>query len=143
MTVTAQTTLIEVAKLLTDHHFNGVPVVDKDNVLVGIITEYSLISGSSGVHLPTLQSVLGNLPVFSKDKKEFSDDVAAVIKLTSRDVMNADPLTLLSTAPYEEVVKAFQTHHAINPIPVIDTTRKLVGVVSRFDVLKPLLQVKQ
>ncbi len=140
ITVHADTSLIDVAKVLTDHKFNGLPVVDAGGVLIGIVTEYNLISNQSGIHLPTLQSVLGQLPVFSKDKNEFSEEVAAVTKLTAKDVMNTDPLTLPSTATYDEVVRAFQDHHGVNPIPVIDSTRKLVGVVSRYDVLKPLAQ---
>jgi CBS domain-containing protein len=127
-------------KIITDHKFNGVPVVDKEGSLVGIVTEHDLISGASGIHLPTLQTVLTNLPVFSKDKAEFSKDISNVMKLVVKDVMNKDPLTLLVTATYEETVKTFQAHHAVNPIPVIDSTRKLVGVVSRYDVLKPLVQ---
>ncbi len=138
LTVHAETSLIELAKTMTDHKFNGLPVVDANGILIGIVTEYNLISNQSGIHLPTLQSVLGQLPVFSKDKGEFSDEVAAVTKLTAKDVMNTDPLTLSSTATYDEVVRAFQDHHGVNPIPVIDSTRKLVGVVSRYDVLKPL-----
>ncbi len=140
MTVRPETALVDVAKLLTDNKFNGVPVVDAENTLVGIITEYNLISGQMGIHLPTLQKVLGDLPVFSKDQKDFSDDVASVTKLTAKDIMNVDPFSLASTSSYEEVVKAFQSHHAINPIPVIDPQRKLVGVVSRYDVLKPLFK---
>jgi CBS domain-containing protein len=138
ITVTAEASLIEVAKTMTDHKFNGLPVVDAAGILVGIVTEYSLISSQSGIHLPTLQTVLAQLPVFSKDKGEFSDEVAAVTKLTAKDVMNSDPLTLPVSATYEETVRAFQDHHGVNPIPVIDSTRKLVGVVSRYDVLKPL-----
>ncbi len=140
LSVRAETPLVEVAKIMTDHRFNGLPVTDADGVLTGIITEYSLISSQSGIHLPTLQTVLAQLPVFSKDKSEFNDEIAAVSKLTARDVMNADPLTLPVTATYDEVVRAFQDHHGVNPIPVIDSTRKLAGVVSRYDVLKPLAQ---
>jgi CBS domain-containing protein len=138
VTVKAATPLVDVAKILTEHKFNGLPVIDDNGILAGIVTEYSLISSQSGIHLPTLQAVLGNLPVFSKDKSEFTEEIAAVTKLTARDVMNNDPLTLSSTATYEEVVRAFQDHHGVNPIPVIDPQRKLVGVVSRYDVLKPL-----
>lgn len=140
ITATAKTPLFEVAKIITEHKFNGVPVVDDHNVLIGIITEHDLISGTSGIHLPTLQTVLSSLPVFNKDKAEFSKEVSDVLKLTAQDVMNADPLTLPNTASYDDVVKAFQSHHAVNPIPVIDSTRMLVGVVSRYDVLKPLLK---
>ena len=138
ITTTAAAALVDVAKILTDHKFNGLPVVDDSGILIGIVTEYSLISNQSGIHLPTLQAVLGNLPVFSKDKGEFNEEIAAVTKLTAKDVMNNDPLTLPVTATYDEVVRAFQDHHGVNPIPVIDSTRKLVGVVSRYDVLKPL-----
>jgi len=138
VSVKPEASLVEVAKLLTERRFNGVPVIDNAGLLVGIITEYNLISNQSGIHLPTLQAVLGQLPVFHKDKSEFSEEIASVSKLTARDVMNNDPLTLPITATYNEVVKAFQDHHAINPIPVIDSARRLVGVVSRFDVLKPI-----
>jgi CBS domain-containing protein len=138
ITVRAETPLVEVAKIMTEHRFNGLPVTDAEGILTGIITEYSLISSQSGIHLPTLQTVLAQLPVFSKDKSDFNDEVAAVSKLTARDVMNADPLTLPMTATYDEVVRAFQDHHGVNPIPVVDSMRKLVGVVSRYDVLKPL-----
>lgn len=140
LSVRAETSLVDVAKILTDKKFNGLPVVDAAGVLIGIVTEYNLISSQSGIHLPTLQAVLSQLPVFSKDKNEFTAEVAAVTKLTAHDVMNSDPLTLPSTATYDDVVRAFQDHHGVNPIPVIDSTRRLVGVVSRYDVIKPLAQ---
>ena len=140
ISIKPETTLVDLAKIITEHRFNGLPVTDADGILVGIVTEYGLISNQSGIHLPTLQTVLANLPVFSKDKSEFAEEVAAVTKLTAKDVMNADPLTLPITATYDEVVRTFQDPHGVNPIPVIDSTRKLVGVVSRYDVLKPLTQ---
>lgn len=133
-----ETPLVDVAKIMTDKKFNGIPVVDDNNILVGIITEYNLISNQSGIHLPTLQMILAQLPVFSKDKSEFTTEVAAVTKLIARDVMNTDPLTISSTASYDDAVRAFQDHHGVNPIPVIDPQRKLVGVISRYDVIKPL-----
>jgi len=136
--IKAETSLVDLAKIITEHKFNGLPVVDANGILIGIVTEYSLISNQSGIHLPTLQTVLANLPVFSKDKTQFSEEIASVAKLTAKDVMNADPLTLSVNATYDEVVRTFQDHHGVNPIPVIDSTRKLVGVVSRYDVLKPL-----
>ena len=130
--------LSEVAKLLTDHKFNGLPVVDVNNVLVGIVTEYDLIGGEQGIHLPTLQTVLTNLPVLRKDRSEFQRDIDAVSKLTVKDVMNPEPLTLPDTATLPEVIATFREHHRVNPIPVINAQKHVVGVVSRYDVLKPL-----
>lgn len=142
VSVRPDTPLSEAAKTLADHKFDGVPVVDDANTLVGILTEYDLVSKGSAIHLPTFQKILENLSVFGKDKKEFRSNVEDVANMKVRDVMNADPLTLHHDATYEEAVVAFRDHHRVNPIPVIDKDKKVIGVVSRFDVLKPLRAIE-
>ncbi|PIR87405.1 MAG: hypothetical protein COU11_00560 [Candidatus Harrisonbacteria bacterium CG10_big_fil_rev_8_21_14_0_10_49_15] len=138
VSVYPETPLHEAAALITKHHFTGMPVVDAEGKLAGILTEYDLISGDSAIHLPTLHKVLTGLNVFGKDKAEFSEDVEAVMKLTVADAMNKDPLTILPETTFEEAVKTFQEHHRVNPIPVIDADRKVLGVLSRFDVVRGL-----
>ena len=138
VSVRPDTLLASAAKVLGEHGFDGVPVTDEIGTLVGILTEYDLISKGSAIHLPTFQKILESMPVFSKDKKDFQSDVEEVANMKVRDVMNDDPLTLGHDATYEEAVIAFRDHHRVNPIPVIDKDRKVIGVVSRFDVLKPL-----
>lgn len=135
------TSLSEAAHLLAEHGFDGVPVVDEHNQLVGILTEYDLVSKGSAIHIPTFQTILENLSVFRKDDARFKSEVAELTSLKVKDIMNNDPLTLRNDAAYEEVVVAFRDHHRVNPIPVINENRTVVGVVSRFDVLKPLREV--
>ena len=130
--------ILETAKLITEHHFNGVPVVDANGKLVGLVTEYNLINEESLLHLPTLQSVLKSLPVFSKDKGEFSREIKKVMDLKTADVMDTTPLTLFFDDAFETAVKLFNEHHRVNPVPVIDHDNKLVGVISRFDLIKLL-----
>lgn len=129
-----ETPLLDVAKLLAEHNFDGVPVVDKDNKLVGIVTEYDLINKTSAVHLPTLQIVLRNLPQFREEEKHFQQEI---LSLKVSDIMNKDPLTLGPDVVYDDIIKLFREHHRVNPIPVIDKEGKIVGVISRFDVLRP------
>jgi hypothetical protein len=50
--------------------------------------------------------------------------------------MNAEPLTLPDGATVQEGMKAFADHHRVNPIPVIDANKKVVGVLSRSDIIK-------
>ena len=138
VSVKPDTPLQEAAELLARHGFDGMPVVDEENKLVGILTEYDLISKGSAVHLPTFQKVIENLGIYHKDKSRFNKDFAELAALKVKDVMNNDPLTLVEDATYEEAVAAFREHHRVNPMPVIDQERKVVGVVSRFDILKPL-----
>lgn len=128
------TTLLDVAKVLAEHNFDGVPVVDNDNRLVGIVTEYDLINKTSAVHLPTLQVILKNLPQFRKEEAHFQEEI---LQLKVGDIMNKEPLTLAPDISYDDVIKLFREHHRVNPIPVIDGDRKVLGVISRFDVLRP------
>jgi CBS domain-containing protein len=134
ISVTPDTSLLDVAKILAEHNFDGVPVVEADDKLVGIVTEYDLINKTSAVHLPTLQVVLRNLPQSRKDEAHFEEEV---LKLKVSDIMNKDPLTLNEDATYSEVIKIFREHHRVNPIPVVNKDNIVVGVVSRFDVLRP------
>lgn len=129
-----ETSLLDVAKVLAEHNFDGVPVVDADNKLVGIVTEYDLINKTSAVHLPTLQVILKNLPQFKTEEAHFQEEI---LNLKVADIMNKDPLSMKADISYDEVIKIFRDHHRVNPIPVVDADNKIIGVISRFDVLRP------
>lgn len=128
--------LLDAAKILAEHHFDGVPVVDKQNVLVGILTEYDLVSKGSLIHLPTMQKILQNLSVMQEDRLRFRKESEAITSLTVGDVMNSDPMTLAPDASISEVIMLFSDHHRVNPVPVIDADRKVVGIVSRYDLIR-------
>lgn len=136
ISVRPETSVIDAHELMQKHNFDGVPVVDAENNLVGIVTEYDLIVKGSSLHLPTFQKILAELPVYQKDRGAFRKEVDELQNMRVSDVMNSDPLTLPDHAPFEEVIAAFRDHHRVNPIPVIDTNKKVVGVVSRYDVVK-------
>lgn len=138
VSVSVDTPLMEAARTLAAHNFDGMPVVDQDNKLLGILTEYDLISKEPAIHLPTLQIILQDIKVYNKDKSAFKETFEKMMSLRVSDVMNPDPLTLNETATFEEVVTAFRDHHRVNPIPVVNKKREVVGVVSRYDILKLL-----
>lgn len=134
--------LIEAAQIISKHNFDGVPVIDKDYKLQGLLTEYDLISKNTSVHLPTFQVILKNIRVFKKDQSQFQKEVDTLSSLKVRDVMNVNPLTLPENAAFEDAVKAFVEHHRVNPIPVVNASNRVIGVISRYDVLKPMQLIK-
>ena len=136
VSVRPETPVTEAHDAISRGNFDGVPVVDAQNHLVGIVTEYDLIVKGSSLHLPTFQKILSELPVYRKDQGAFSKEVEELQNLRVQDVMNTDPLTLTPDANFEEVVAAFRDHHRVNPIPVVDKNNMVVGVVSRYDVVK-------
>ena len=128
--------VIEAHEVISRGNFDGVPVVDEENRLVGILTEYDLIVKGSSLHLPTFQKILSELPVYRKNQGEFQKEIEELQSLRVRDVMNSDPLTLPDDAPFDAVIAAFREHHRVNPIPVVDKNNIVVGVVSRYDIVK-------
>jgi len=138
VSVPSTMSIVDAAAIIAEHNVDGVPVVDSTGKLEGILTEYDLISKGSAVHLPTFITILENLAVYKKDHSKFKKEVSELSKLEAKDLMNQDPLTLSKNASYAEVVEAFRDHHRVNPIPVVDENNKVVGVISRYDVLKPL-----
>ncbi len=124
------------AKLLFEKNYSGLPVVNEKKELVGIVTEYDLISKGESLHLPTLINLLGNLDIYKKDNSLIKDDLKRLLILKVQDIMNKEPLTIRDDAPIQMVAELFATHHKVNPIPVVDQDNKLVGVVSRFDLIR-------
>ena len=137
VSVLPETPLIKAAKMLALHNFDGMPVVDKENKLVGIITEYDFISKSSMIHIPTFQIILDNLKIFKKDKFKFENELKKISSFIVQDVMNCEPITLSPDDTLEKAIETFTNHHRVNPIPVVSDKLKVVGVISRFDILKP------
>lgn len=136
VTVEIETPLTEAAEKLAEHSYSGLPVLAKDGKLLGIFTEYDLLTKGATIHLPTFIKLLKEFPIHKKDKTIVSDDLKKILSLTVKDVMNDDPLTLHETASLEEVALAFAEHHRVNPIPVVDSAFRLVGIVSRYDIIK-------
>ena len=137
ITVHPEDTVSDAARIIIERDLDGVPVVDDNRTLKGILTQYDLVSKASALHLPTMQFLLQNMAVYKKDQASFQKDVKEITSLKVSDLMNVDPLTFSEDTSYEDAVMAFKNHHRVNPVPVVDEHNRVVGVVSRFDVLKP------
>ena len=141
ISVHAEDLLQSAAKVIIEHDLDGVPVVDNDGMLTGILTQYDLVSKASALHLPTMQFLLENMAVYRKDKARFQNELGEITSLKVQDVMNTDPLCFTPDTSYADAVMAFKNHHRVNPVPVVDDQKRVIGVVSRCDILKPLTEV--
>ena len=136
-TVAPDTSLEEVARVIGENELPGVPVVDAEGRVVGIVSENDLvISDEEGdLHIPHYVELFGGLipiPPFRNVEQRLKKAVAA----TASQMMTADPATV---GPGDDVHDAahviVETGH--NLIPVVDGG-KLVGVISRADVVRAL-----
>ena len=121
----------EVVDLLIDRDIGGLPVVDEDGALVGIVTESDLITK----------------PAYRDKRRGFASLFRALwggrrpvwlnkaAGLTAREIMSDRVLT---AAPFEDLapVARRMVEHRIGRLPVLEDGR-LVGIVSRRDLLRP------
>lgn len=135
ISVGPQTPLAEAVEILTEHNFNGLPVVDDSNTLVGLITEHNLILDDSYVHLKTLFKLLNEVKFYKKDISPIKADLQKVLSLKVSDVMIREPQVLHPDSSIEEASQMFGDPK-VNPIPVVDNQKKLVGILSLSDLTK-------
>ena len=137
-TVSPETDVQEVIRVLRENELPGVPVVNEGGRCVGIVTEADLVlPGEEGdLHLPHYVNIFGGT-IFLEPLKRFEDSLRKAFASTAADMMTKDPTTVEADAPVAEAARLIhETGH--NRLPVIEHGR-LVGVVTRVDVLGALI----
>lgn len=130
-----ETKINEVADILHERHFTGVPVVDENNVLLGVIMERDFITANSKLYLPTYIQMLKEIDFNRSDKRFVSSEVKQIMDARAKDIMNTQVVTAQENTTIQELSELFATKR-VNPIPVIDKGHKLIGVISRSDLIK-------
>jgi CBS domain-containing protein len=137
-TVHPDTPVEDVVRTLRDHELPGVPVVDAAGRCVGIVTEADLVlpDDEGDLHIPHYINLFGGT-VFLEPLSRFEERLRKVFASKADDMMTRDPDTV---APDTTVQEAARLIHECghNRLPVVDEDGRLVGVVTRVDVLGAL-----
>jgi len=125
-------------RVLRQHELPGVPVVDDVGKLVGIVTEADLVirDEDADLHLPHYIELWGGV-VFLESVKHYEERLRRAFAATVAEMMTPDPL---SVTPEDSVRDAARliAEHKHNRLPVVDPDGRLVGMVTRVDVLEAL-----
>lgn len=132
------TPIDKIISIFSEKNYSGLPVVSADGSLVGIVTQYDLVTKGSGLHIPTLVRTLEDVRMIQPERMVLEGTLAPIKKLLAKDIMNSDPLCVLGSEPIEKAVESFAEHHKVNPLLVVDERKKLLGVLSRHDLIKIL-----
>ena len=125
----------EVAELMQQHHYSGMPVVNDDGIVIGTISERDFITADSNLYLPTYIKLLSNMDYVQGGRKHLPHVVKQIVNATARDIMSQDVPFVRPDTTLEQLAVIFAEKRA-NPIPVTDSTNKLLGIISRSDLIK-------
>ncbi|XP_043714336.1 CBS domain-containing protein CBSX1, chloroplastic-like [Telopea speciosissima] len=141
--VKANTTVDEALEALVENRITGFPVIDDDWKLVGVVSDYDLlaldsISGSGIADTSMFPEVDSTWKTFNSLQKLLSKTNGKVIG----DVMTPAPLVVRETTNLEDVARLLlETKY--RRLPVVDSDGKLIGIITRGNVVRAALQIKR
>jgi len=124
--------IAEMVRLMLDNRISGLPVIDDDGELVGIVTEGDCLrraeTGTERKRPRWLEFIIGPSRLAAEYIHAHSRKVA--------EVMTQAPITITEDTALDDIVHLMETHR-IKWLPVV-RDRKVVGIVSRADLLHAL-----
>jgi CBS domain-containing protein len=134
--VTYGTPFKKVARLLGEHRISGLPVVDEDDKVIGVISETDLMARQAD--MPD--------PYEPKKRFRFADLTSAARKRaakararTAGQLMSEPPVTVHADNTIVEAARTM-AQHRVERLPVLDEADRLVGIVTRRDLLQVFLR---
>jgi CBS-domain-containing membrane protein len=120
----------EAEAMLFEHRISGLPVVDEENRVVGVLSEQDFLYCMEERDFMSLAERLR----YTLHKKEYKRK-AQCEKV--EDLMTAPPITVHKGMTINRVATLL-VEKKINRVPVVDEEGRLIGIVSRADLVRML-----
>jgi CBS domain-containing protein len=135
ITVGPTTNIREVARTMRENIISGVPVVDDNGTLLGIITEMDLIARNAPVHEPRYIAVLSAIiPISIEEYRQYKEQLRQALAISAVDLMQDNVETISPDALIEEALEAMLNPEVIM-LPVLEQ-EQVIGVVTRTDLVR-------
>jgi len=129
LAVRPETPLGDVAEIMARNEISGVPVVDEERRVAGVISEKDFCTHMGDRSATRLMGVIADC---------IRNRGCLAMTLRARaagDIMTSPAVTVPEDAPLGQILAALAAHR-INRLPVVDRTGRLAGIVSRADIVR-------
>ena len=128
--------LNEAIKILADRRISGLPVVDENGYLVGVISETDLMWRETGVTPPAYIMVLDSV-IYLENPSRYERELHKALGQTVGEAMSADPVTIEPTKSLSQAAKLMHDR-SIHRLPVVDSAGKVIGILTRGDIIRSM-----
>jgi len=129
ITVTEETSYRQVAELQSKHHFTGLPVVNSEGQVIGVVTEADLLRKQER------HERNDRTPAWPFNRTARKKAGAR----TARQLMTSPAITTRPDALLGTAARLMNAHR-VKLLPVVDADSRLVGIVSRADLIKVFMR---
>lgn len=135
VTVKPETPINDAIHLLAERKISGLPVVNDEGKLVGVLSESDLMWRESGVTPPAYIMVLDSV-IYLENPARYERELHKALGQTVKEVMTEKSITTIR--PEQPLAKAAQLllQRDIRRLPVVDEHNHLVGILTRGDVMR-------
>jgi CBS domain-containing protein len=141
VTIEKETTIGELSSIMLKNRVSGLPVVDNEGMLIGMVTDADIILRDNEPVFPIYFDPLiisyAYIENFEKYQKDFKDYLDTRVE----EIMKRRVRTVKEDTTVEEAA-SIMVKERINRIPVIDNERKVLGIVARADILRFIVDKK-
>lgn len=135
ITVHPDDTLEDIAKLMITKRIGCVPVVDDEDIFLGIITENEFTASEKKI--PFSRYYAPKLFGMWITKENLDEMYKAAKSIYAKDLMNSTPITVdVNDSVFELLGKMID--QSVDRVPVLDG-KKIAGIVARHDLLKLII----
>ncbi|MFZ2093217.1 MAG: CBS domain-containing protein [Pseudolabrys sp.] len=137
ITVRSDTSVREIAEILLANRISAVPVLDKAGNMVGIVSEGDLIHR---VEVGTERHPSWWLE-FMAGKQTLAQEFIKSHARRAADLMTRNVITVKADTPLGELASLLDKHR-IKRVPVVDDSGKIIGIVSRANLVQALINLR-
>jgi CBS domain-containing protein len=128
VSVLPETPVAEVARIMAAQGVSGVPVTTREGNVVGVISEKDFLSLMGAGEYRNFMGVVAQCLTTT------GCVVAPMRSKLAKEIMSAPPVTVRADTSVMQIT-AILAERKINRVPVVDESDRLVGIVSRADIL--------
>ncbi len=136
MTVKPETPLKEAIAILAKNKISGLPVVNEQDKLVGIISENDLMWQETGVEPPPYIMLLDSV-IYLENPNRYEKEIHKALGQTVQDVMSDKPITIKTDQPVKQAARLLHDKK-IRRLPVVNEQGKVVGIITQGDIIRAM-----
>lgn len=130
----------KVFKLMDEHGILGVPVLNDEGAVIGIVTETDLIDHFTTLKTPRGINILGSI-VYLDNIEDFNENLKDHCAEVVKDIMTTDVTTILHSKTLSDAIN-LMGEKEVSRLPVVGDKGDLVGIVTRKDIVHEIAKLK-
>ncbi len=128
------------ADIFLKYKINAIPVIGGNKKLTGIVSETDLVYQDVNLHIPTVFTIFDSI-FYLGGSKHFKEDVQKITATKIKDIMNKNVFFVEEDEDIHNIATVMADKKFYS-IPVVNKSMEIIGVISRYDIIKSMSSEK-